>query len=95
MARQEESEPGSKSSKDQNVAIKEAHYAFKPIAPVLNFVDKSVSVSLCCHDTSKKLAILEQRLQFKDEQVEAERVVSRLKEAQYEQMIQALKVVGN
>jgi hypothetical protein len=30
-------------------------------------LDKAVSVNTCCHELSKQLAILQQRLQFKDD----------------------------
>jgi hypothetical protein len=46
-----------------------------PTKPVLALekAEKHTQVNNCCHETNKSLALLKQKLLFKDEQMQAER----------------------
>lgn len=85
VTRNDESEPGSKEHNSGKFGQRKGIevIAFKSYAAEMAGCDKTSQVSMCCHETSKQLALLEQRLQFKDEQTLAERTQARLREAQY------------
>ena len=53
--------------------------------------DKSVGVANCCHEKAKEQAILQQKLEFMEHQLDEERARFKKKESHLNQMLEALQ----
>ena len=53
--------------------------------------DQCVGVHLCCHEQTKEQAVLQQKVQFLNEQIKDEKAQAAMKDQQFNKMIAALK----